>query len=195
LCEKGVKPIDPKLFINAAFENGTVEESPANQLLEQELHAAFPDFNVIERIKSMEGSDLKSVMSFMEGLTKDWEGLITQKQAQAESSDKSNVDPGELVTPEQVIVRLLANNQGFFKQYTPPKPSLSKNVISGVDSELVALRESGQSEKKALWSLAKRYHSDTNKDPAAGEKIRIVTQRLEDFNRREGQKANNPKAE
>jgi hypothetical protein len=79
---------------------------------------------------------------------------------------------------------LLANNLGLMWRPSPKQPSGMSANFRWVDQELAALRSEGQSEKKALHTLAKKYHSDTNHEPGVGEKIRVVTQRLEELNRR-----------
>jgi hypothetical protein len=83
------------------------------------------------------------------------------------------------------MAMLLANNLGVIYRPSPKQPSGMTESFSEVDQELVALQSEGQSEKKALHTLAKKYHSDVNHEPEAGEKMRVVTQRLEELNRRD----------
>jgi hypothetical protein len=197
LCERGIQSIHPQAFIDATFEDGSAEESRALQQLKEQLSSAFPGFNVIERLGDMEASDPWGVADFLKKFVEDWDRFLDQKQHQAAPSTSprplakiSDTAEGQshMTEAEKVILKFLANNQGHFNQYTPPRPSLPDDITTTIGTELAALRADGQSEKKALRTLAKRYHSDTNQNPEAGGKIRAVNQQLEDFNRQEGEK-------
>lgn len=93
-----------------------------------------------------------------------------------------------MVAFEQLLSKLLVNGQGFMRQPSPEIPSSMLTSTREVDSEIAALRSQGQSEKKAIRTVVKRYHSDTNQNKGAREKIRAANRRLDEFNRREGEK-------
>jgi hypothetical protein len=120
------------------------------------------------------------------------ERLLTQLQGAIKANEQitGNLRKESLLSDkERELYReigvLLANNLGIMWRPSPKQPNGMSASFRGVDKELAVLRSEGQSEKKALHTLAKKYHSDTNHKPGAGEKIRVVTQRLEELNRRD----------
>lgn len=52
LSNCGVKPIHPSVFVNALFEDGTIEDGPSLQRLQQELRDAFPGQDIVKELKA-----------------------------------------------------------------------------------------------------------------------------------------------
>lgn len=220
LCEKGVHPISPRFFIDAAFEDGTAEESPAAQLLKEQLDSAFPGFNVIERLNTInvEATDQRGIADFLRSFVEDWgrsreqarqpgatatpsqpsaEAPTTSSQRSARSASGPKGAFEQLVNMpgfEQVLLRFLINNQGTVTESKPPRPVAEPGVVESINMEAAKLRKQGKSEKSAYRTLAKKYHSDVNNNPEAAEKMRVVSTRLESANREAGRKAKQAEA-
>jgi hypothetical protein len=185
LCERGAQSIDPRVFINAAFEDGSAEDSPANKLLEEELNKAFPGFGVVDRLSNIKASDPQTLTRFMGDFVKEWEQFMQQNPHQAANTE---IKPLATSDFEKVFLTLLANDQGILKRSVPARPDYAPDVTSSVDAEIRDLRSQGKSEKQAIRGVVKRHHTDTNQGMEAEQKVRAATRRLDEFNKREGRK-------
>jgi hypothetical protein len=159
--------------------------------------SAEQQFAIVNGVKSKLLTQLQTAIQTNEqaigGLRKETLSKLKNKPSTEPSTDESGINSTNqresvLSDNEREIYKrigvLLANNLGLLRKPSPKQPSGMSDSFERVDSELVSLRSKGLSEKKALHTLAKKYHSDTNHEPEAGENMRVVTNKLEEFNRR-----------